>query len=123
MIEISSSVSNNSEIFLNPLVPSDFFLLSLLMKIHTEIHYGNRFGNPKYQVSAFIYYQDMEILNFSVFLTMQLYFPNQLFSNFTCLKLRRTGRTQNHWNFCYFSTRSRVKRERRIFIFNSVLTV
>ena len=47
---------------------------------------------------------------------------NQLFSNFTCLKLRM-GRTQNCWNFCYISTRSRVIRERRIFIFNSVLTV
>ena len=49
-------------------------------------------------------------------------FSNQLFSNFTCLKLR-TGRTQNRWNFCNISTRSRVIRERRIFIFNSVLTV
>ena len=44
----------------DPLVPGDFFL-SLLMKVHTEVHYGNRLGNPKYQVSAFIHYQDMEI--------------------------------------------------------------
>ena len=50
----------------NPLVPGDFFL-SLLMKVHTEVHYGNRLGNPKFQVSTFIPYQDMEIFYFSVF--------------------------------------------------------
>ena len=49
------------------------------MKVHTEVHYGNRLGNPKYQVSAFIHYQDMEIFYFSVFLTMQLYFPTNCF--------------------------------------------
>ncbi len=65
-------------ILFNPLVPGDFFF-SLLMKVHTEVHYGNRLGNPKYQVSAFIHYQDMEIFNFSVFLTMQLYFPTNCF--------------------------------------------
>ena len=52
--------------FPNPLVPGDFFL-SLLMKVHTEVHYGNRLGNPKYQVSAFIHYQDMEIFIFRFF--------------------------------------------------------
>ena len=45
------------------------------MKVHTEGHYGNRLGNLKYQVSALIHYQDMEIFYFSVFLIMQLYFP------------------------------------------------
>ena len=48
------------------LVPANFFL-SLLMKVHTGVHYGNRLGNPKFQVSSFIYYQNMEIFNFSFF--------------------------------------------------------
>ena len=102
-------------------MPGNFFL-SLLMKVHTEVHYGNRLGNPKYQVSAFIHYQDMEIFLFFGFFNNATLFSNQLFSNFTCLKLR-AGRTQNRWNFCNILTRSRVIRERRIFIFNSVLTV
>ena len=58
----------------NPLVLGDF-LFSLLMKVHTEVHYGNRLGNPKFQVSTFIHYQDMKKIYFSVFLTVQLYFP------------------------------------------------
>ena len=49
------------------------------MKVHTEVHYGNRLGNPKFQVSTFIHYQDMEIFNFSFFLTVQLYFPTNCF--------------------------------------------
>ena len=49
------------------------------MKVHTEVDYGNRLGNPKFQVSTFIPYQDMEIFYFSVFLTVQLYFPTNCF--------------------------------------------
>ena len=37
------------------------FFLSLLMKVHTEAHYGIRLGNPKFPVSTFIHYQNMDI--------------------------------------------------------------
>ena len=59
------------------------FLFSLLMKVHTEVQYGNRLGNPKLQVSTFIHHKDMEIFNFSFFLTMQLYFPTKCFQILT----------------------------------------
>ena len=49
------------------------------MKVHTEVDYGNRFGNPKFQVSTFIPYQDTEIFYFSFFLTVQLYSPTNCF--------------------------------------------
>ena len=93
------------------------------MKVHTEVHCGDTKRNPKFQVNTFIHYQDMEILNFSVFITVRLYFPTNCFQILTAQGLESGKLRQNRWNFFNISTRLRFIRERRKFIFKSVLTV
>ena len=66
------------------------------MKGNTEVHCGDTKRNPKFQVNTFIHCQDMEFLNFSVFLTVRLYFPTNCFQILTALglesdKLRTVG--------------------------------
>ena len=76
-----------------------------------------RLGDPKIQVSTFIHYQDMEIFNLSVFLTVHI-FSNQLFLNFNWLK-KEMDKLRTVGMFAI----SQLVCERRIFFFNSVLTV
>ena len=73
--------------------PANFFS-NFLMKVHTEVHCGDTKRNPKFQVNTFILYQDMEILNCSVFLTVRLYFSTNCFQTAESLvsdKLRTVG--------------------------------
>ena len=89
------------------------------MKVHTEVHCGDTKRNPKFQVNTFIHYQDMEFLNFSVFLTVRLYFPTNCFQILTALglesdKLRTVG---------IFSISQLDLYTKEEFLFNSVLTV
>ena len=68
----------------------------IFSRIFSEVHCGDTKRNPKFQVNTFIHYQDMEFLNFSVFLTVRLYFPTNCFQILTALglesdKLRTVG--------------------------------
>ena len=120
---VSLSIAPRSKKFnLKPISARQIFFSNFLMKVHTEVHCGDTKRNPKFQVNTFILYQDMEILNCSVFFNSATWFFHQLFSNFNCWKLS-IRQTQNRWNFCNIWIRLRVIRERRIFIFNSVLTL
>ena len=53
-------------------------ICSIFLKVHTEVHCGVQIGVAKFPDNIFIHYQDMEILNFSFFLTVQRYFPYQV---------------------------------------------
>ena len=65
------------QLALIPLVPGKFFSWIFVTKVHMGVHCRDTKWNPKFQVKTFIHYQDMEILNFSVFFNSATLFSNQ----------------------------------------------
>ena len=88
----------------DPLVPGDFFFefvdessyRGALWKQIRKSKISGQCLHPLPRYGNFLFFG---------FFNNATLFSNQLFSNFTCLKLR-TRQTQNRWNFCNISTRS-----------------
>ena len=57
------------------------------MKVHKEVHFGNRLGNPNFRSVPSSITKIWKFFNFSVFLTVQIYFPTNCFQ-LNQLKLR-----------------------------------
>ena len=79
----------NIEKSASPISARLFFCL--LMKVHTEVHYGNRSKISGQYLPPLLRYGNF---SFFIFFNNATLFSNQFFSNFNWLKLR-TGQTQN----------------------------